>query len=149
MGTRSTIAKVEPDGSVTSIYCHWDGYPDHNGRVLLENYQDEPVVDDLLSGGSLSSLGAIIGTKHPFDRRPGDEEYERKYRNMCLYYHRDRDEDWAHTQPRKHASLAEFLATDREEWTYLWTPEGWRFGSGHEIELAPLTITACDDKENQ
>jgi hypothetical protein len=143
MATRSTIAKVERDGSVTSIYCHWDGYPANNGKLLLENYQDEQVVNDLLAGGSLSSLGKVIGEKHPFDWRSDDAEAEKKYGAMCLYYHRDRDESWDRTQPSEHASLAEFLATDREEFTYLWTPEGWLIGTGKNINLTPLTAAAC------
>ena len=27
MATRSRIAKQNPDGTIKSVYCHWDGYP--------------------------------------------------------------------------------------------------------------------------
>ena len=30
MGTRSSIAIKTEDG-IKAIYCHWDGYVDHNG----------------------------------------------------------------------------------------------------------------------
>jgi len=30
MATRSNIGIVNEDGSVTGIYCHWDGYPENN-----------------------------------------------------------------------------------------------------------------------
>ena len=33
MGTRSIIAKGEPD-NWTGVYCHWDGYPDHMADAL-------------------------------------------------------------------------------------------------------------------
>jgi len=56
MSTRSTISKVNQDGTITSIYCHWDGYYSNNGKLLLENYNDEKKIDELLSLGSLSSL---------------------------------------------------------------------------------------------
>lgn len=29
MSTRSTIGYVKKDGSVTAVYCHYDGYPEH------------------------------------------------------------------------------------------------------------------------
>lgn len=43
MGTHSTISIVnrDQDGNVInirSIYCHWDGYLDHNGRILFQYY---------------------------------------------------------------------------------------------------------------
>ena len=38
MGTRSTIGLEYPDGTVRGIYCHWDGYPDNNGKILVEHY---------------------------------------------------------------------------------------------------------------
>lgn len=32
MSTRSQIAMLSGDDSIKSVYCHWDGYPAHNGR---------------------------------------------------------------------------------------------------------------------
>jgi hypothetical protein len=139
MSTRSNIAKIEADGSVTSIYCHLDGYPSNNGAILLVHYKDESKVNELLSGGSLSILNKDIGERHHFD----DHHKVNKYKNMCLYYGRDRRQD--DVGPRKHASVAEFMASDREEYTYLLTPDGWMF-CGHDIvELVPLTEEACDE----
>ena len=40
MATRSRIAIEKENGTVESIYCHWDGYPENNGRILVENYTD-------------------------------------------------------------------------------------------------------------
>jgi len=45
------------DGTITSIYCHWDGYPSWNGRILLENYTDEQSVRKLMELGDMSILG--------------------------------------------------------------------------------------------
>ena len=36
MGTRSVIARPTPEGGFHGIYCHYDGYPAHQGRVLFE-----------------------------------------------------------------------------------------------------------------
>jgi hypothetical protein len=143
MATRSTIAKVEKDGSITAIYCHWDGYPSHNGKLLLDFYNEEGEVDLLLSNGSLSILGKSVGEKHDFDSHLGE------HRATCLYYHRDRGEEWEHTKPTRHANVADFLASEREEYTYLWTPEGWRFG-GHDgtpLDMSPLRELTREDCE--
>lgn len=56
MATRSKIAALNQNGTVTAIYCHWDGYPSHTGKVLLEHYSTEPLVRDLLATGSLSHI---------------------------------------------------------------------------------------------
>lgn len=56
MGTRSTIALEYADGSVGQIYCHWDGYLDHNGMILYKQYKDPFVVRDLIDLGGFSSL---------------------------------------------------------------------------------------------
>ena len=34
MGTRSVIARPTPEGGFHGTYCHYDGYPAHQGRVL-------------------------------------------------------------------------------------------------------------------
>jgi len=56
MGTRSRIGYELADHTVVSVYCHWDGYVEHNGKVLVEHYQNREDVQDLIDGGSMSSL---------------------------------------------------------------------------------------------
>ena len=87
MSTNSTIAKKNLDGSITAIYCHWDGYPSHNGRILLEHYNDEEKINELLSIGNLSCLGDVIGEKVDFDNYRTDEG-----QTQCVAYGRDRGE---------------------------------------------------------
>jgi hypothetical protein len=85
MATRSAI--IVHDGThrnYRGIYCHWDGYPEHNGVVLLQHYTDPDKVAELISLGSVSSLGPEIGEKHDFDSRD---------MNVCTFYGRDRGEE--------------------------------------------------------
>ena len=65
MATRSTIAKLGKDGIIKAVYCHSDGYLEHNGKVLNEYYKDESKVDELLAHGDISSLDQNIGEKLP------------------------------------------------------------------------------------
>jgi hypothetical protein len=76
-----------------SVYCHWDGYLEHNGAILLEHY-DSSKANQLVALGDLSSLRPEIGVKHPFsclDPEAGSN-YEERYGNMCTFYDRDRGE---------------------------------------------------------
>jgi hypothetical protein len=66
MGTRSRIGVMHGD-KVKSIYCHWDGYLDFNGRILQEHY-DSSKANHLVALGDLSSLRANIGEKHAFSQ---------------------------------------------------------------------------------
>lgn len=56
MGTRCYIGKLEKDGGVRAIYCHYDGYVDGVGKTLKDFY-DSGNIDQLLELGDLSSLG--------------------------------------------------------------------------------------------
>lgn len=96
MGTRSDIIALRADGKWHRIYCHWDGYLEHNGKILFEHYTGQKQVEKLVALGDLSILGEKIGKKHPFDRpsfgKPEHDEYDRKYKGWCLAYGRDRGE---------------------------------------------------------
>lgn len=69
MSTRSNIGVLNNDGTVTAIYCHWDGYVEYNGRILSEHYQEVEKVKELISGGDLSSLRQKIkpAGEHSFE----------------------------------------------------------------------------------
>jgi hypothetical protein len=84
MATRSTIAMEQPDGRVMQIYCHWDGYLDHNGRILHDHYRDRAKVLALMLLGDISSLRPEIGEAHDFDQPANDQ--------WCVAYGRDRGE---------------------------------------------------------
>jgi hypothetical protein len=116
MGTRSTIAIANADGTVSGIYCHWDGYLSHNGAILQENYTDEAKVRELIALGDLSSLGAEIGTAHDFDAAP---------RNECNAFGRDRGETGV--AARTLHNWRQFRAEHGQEYDYLFTPgTGWQ-----------------------
>ena len=96
MGTRSTIALEFADGTVQQVYCHWDGYLEHNGKILQEHYSDPFKLRDLIDLGDMSSLGINIGIQHPFS--PHFDEgskiaYDKAMElGSCTFYLRDRGE---------------------------------------------------------
>ena len=94
MGTRSRIAVMH--GEVCkSVYCHWDGYLEHNGAILLEHY-DSSRANQLVALGDLSSLRPEIGEKHAFSQfelpKEEVEAFKALTENWCTFYGRDRGE---------------------------------------------------------
>lgn len=87
MATRSTIAIRRDDLTMTKIYCHWDGYIEHNGVILQEYYNTPDKVEELLKLGNLSSLGEKINPE-------GEHSFDHPEEDVCIAYHRDRGEDF-------------------------------------------------------
>jgi len=87
MGTRSNIAYKKEDGSIVSSYCHYDGYIEHNGVMLLKHYNGEKQARDLVDNGYMSSLGSNIEVIN--EGRANKDEPE-KFRAV---YHMMRDVD--------------------------------------------------------
>ena len=86
MATRSYIGVKNPDQTVSYIYCHFDGYPEHNGKILTEHYTTMDKVNALMRLGDLSILAPEIGEKQDFTDRTTQNS------NWCLAYGRDRGE---------------------------------------------------------
>ena len=117
MATRSTIAVRLEDGSVRSVYCHFDGYPDGVGATLREHYTDPAKIERLLDIGDLSVLDVEIGEKVDFNGRP---------EGQCLFYGRDRGETGINA--RTHADENEWLGYRKGnacEYGYLWNGAWW------------------------
>lgn len=53
MATQSRIAVLHPDGKVESVLCIMDGYPSHNGMVLLKHFDSYEKAAKLVSGGEI------------------------------------------------------------------------------------------------
>ena len=95
MGTRSTIALEFADGTVQQVYCHWDGYLEHNGKILYQHYGNPFKLRELIDLGDLSSLRPNIGEQHafsPFEVKMPLAEHDALYGEMCTFYARDRGE---------------------------------------------------------
>jgi len=114
MATRSRIGIQNENGSVTSVYCHWDGYPEHNGDILVMHYKEREKVQKLIDLGSISVLAPEIDA-------PEGHTFETPVNGVTIAYHRDRGEPH---QQKQHISPENFFASDIEEYGYLYTNEG-------------------------
>jgi len=117
MGTRSRIGIQLKDDSILSVYCHWDGYPEFNGRVLRDNYDSVEKIRDLIDGGNISALHTNAGWNNETLPEVGP-----------LYYTM-RGEKIENNEPKYHTNLNEFLIyADNEccaEYTYHFVNGEW------------------------
>lgn len=105
MGTRSTIAIEFADNSVSQVYCHWDGYLDHNGEILNKHYMDPFKVRSLIDLGDFSSLRETVEetaegayTGRTWESAPGkvevDESLARRYMDVTEYFAECQQEEY-------------------------------------------------------
>jgi len=106
MATRSRIGIELKNGSVLSVYHHWDGYPEWLGRILRTHYNTREKVAELIDGGDMS----CCWTEDRWDSETKAQEYGPQY-----YSQRGDD-----CPPRHDETLMEYLS-DGEEYAYLFT----------------------------
>ena len=119
MATRSRIGIELKNGSVLSVYHHWDGYPEWLGRILNTHYNTRAKAAELIDGGDMSSCwsDACWETKLPVG------EYGPEYYSQ-------RGED---CPPRLDKNTKVFLAFG-EEYSYIFRNGEWVCYNMHEFE---------------
>lgn len=105
MSTRSLIAVKKEDKSYDVIYCHYDGYPEGVGAMLLENYNTKELIEKLISNGDMSSIG--------------------KTTEECVFYHRDRGENLNICRYKTKAGLKKAFKNSWCEYLYVFNEDVW------------------------
>ena len=81
MATRSRIAIEREDGSVKSIYCHYDGYLSGVGKTLFNHY-DKEKLEKLIELGDISSLEDSTESTVAYCRDRGEDLYFKTFPNV-------------------------------------------------------------------
>jgi hypothetical protein len=126
MATRSYIGIRNLDASVDYIYCHFDGYPEYNGKILTEHYSNINRVNELLNLGDLSVLGKFIGEKNNFNDR---------VRDTCLAYGRDRGES---NVDKKNGDYGKLITDQSVDYVYVFDGDYWECHNTYTPELINL-----------
>lgn len=118
MATTSTIAVQHADGSVSQIYCHFDGYLSGVGKELLAHYNTLEQAEALVAMGGASCIRETLETSE--------------------FYHRNRQEELT---VEKYSSWADyFLNACTEGYDYVFTPDaGWLVMTYRTDRYLPLT----------
>jgi hypothetical protein len=117
MATRARIGLELKDGSVLSVYHHWDGYPEWLGRILKTHYNGKSLAAELIDGGDMSTCWTN-------ERWTGDRwgSYPTKVEEYGPQYYSQRGEN---LPPRLDKDLGEYLQNS-EEYSYVYTQlSGW------------------------
>ena len=109
MATRSRIGIQLANGSILSVYCHWDGYPEFNGVKLVEHFNSYEKASHLIDGGDISCLWTNSGWNNETLPTTGPQ-----------YYSSRGDV----TEPRLDQTLDEYLSNG-EEYAYLFAKGEW------------------------
>lgn len=146
MGTRSRIGVMHGD-VLKSVYCHWDGYLEHNGRILLE-YYDSAKANQLVALGDISSLAPSLD-------KPEGHSFDKSVDGYTVFYGRDRGEtgvDW--TCHDDFQSFLEHCDNCGAEYYYIMRDGVWYCGTtydGHAMssKLVPLAEALADQDIEQ
>jgi hypothetical protein len=114
MSTNSSIAVKKSDGVIQSIYCHWDGYPSHNGKMLLKHYNSQEKAEQVISLGDLSFLDASM-------EKPEGHSYDNAVKGYSVAYGRDRGEEDTEAN-----TIADYKwENSNHPYNYFWDGEKW------------------------
>jgi hypothetical protein len=120
MATRCRLGLELADGSILSIYSHWDGYPEWAGRILKTHYNTPEKIAELIDGGDVSCLWSDKDWQ-------GNEWSDCKYQALTYAM---RGED---CPPRLDKNLEEYLS-EGEEYAYVFTNNQWVCYDRHQFE---------------
>lgn len=133
MSTRSRIGRRNDDGTIASIYCHFDGYPAGVGATLEASYTDADKVDALIALGAISSL------RNECRNPPPGHSFDAPARGHTVAYSRDRGEDY--TGPQTHS--AHDWPDTNWDFLYLWDGSAWTAKS-RRTDWRPLADVIAD-----
>jgi len=108
MATRSSIGILTNKNEIHSIYCHSDGYLEHNGCLLFVHYSDVEKLKQLISLGNISALdkdlysGKTVAYSRdmgePLQKNKCDVESLQSFRtNICFdytYVFKEKNKKW-------------------------------------------------------
>ena len=117
MATRSNIAYKTPEGKIRSVYCHWDGYPAHNGEMLVRYYQQARKIAQLVEMGQISILDEDV-----FPTPNSGHSFDSPEEGVTVFYGRDRGETLVGT--KEFDDIPSWI-DDMEEYAYLWNGQEW------------------------
>ena len=124
MATRSRIGLELKNGSILSVYHHWDGYPEWLGRILKTHYNTRAKAAELIDGGDMSSCWTDSRWDDSADGSYGPQYYSQRGDNC---------------PPRLDADLCEYLLPENsEEYSYLFRNGKWVCYSMNQFDDSKL-----------
>jgi len=105
MSTNCSISVKTADRKFRTIYCHWDGYPQHTGNILNNHYNSQEMAEVLVAMGDASYIESTIG-KSQF--------YGKSF------------------EPRVYDNIKDVRDHEAQEFNYFWIGGKWYVSRGRE-----------------
>ena len=128
--TPSSITAKCNDGRFRTIYCHSDGFVDHNGVILFKHYQNQQKIEDMLALGDMSYLQSSIEC-------PKGHSFRNGVKGFSIFYGRDRGEE---VKPYSSFSLITCRFDNKQDYNYYWDGESWYLGIDERRLLSEVLI---------
>lgn len=136
MATRGNIAIVNGDDTITSIYVHYDSYPEYVGKILLNHYNDVGIINKLMELGDLSSLGEHLYA--------AGHTWSVPIEGVCVAYGRDRGEKGVESRVFKSIEQYNRNADNSGvNYQYLFEDGMWMYRKTHKGDWERLTPEVC------
>jgi len=113
-GTRWLVGIEAPSGKIASTYGHYDGYPEHAGKMLKRYYNNTGKVKQLMKLGKqgISTIDkSIKGGK--------DHSFKNPAKGETVFYGRDRGEKSRMSSTWGNRDKVKF--NSGEEFAYIWS----------------------------
>ena len=125
MSTTATIAAYDPTlGRVTQVFLRNDGYLDHAGKILLNYYNTNERVAELLNHRHIVNLAPNIDYV-----APSKEGFYR--RASCEFYMRDRPDEAQMVDPHLYDGVDDYRKRGvRQDYNYFWDGKQWLVNYG-------------------
>jgi len=118
MSTHASIAVEHEDGTISAVYCHFDGYLSGVGKDLVAHFNSLKAAEELIKKGDLSGTNSSEGKPK---------------------YYTDDGEDFEDVKPRFYQNLGEYLKKIGDdicgEYDYLFTDGEWKVLSNSRVRL--------------
>ena len=99
MSTRSLIGVKQPDETIKYVYCHFDGYPEGVGKMLMQHYNSLERANAIIALGGISYLEPklepdteLAPCANPYYGGEVRHSFETPHKGVTVAYHRDRGE---------------------------------------------------------
>jgi hypothetical protein len=150
MATRAWICiKDDHKDLWKCVYCHFDGFPSHTGRLLLSTYNTRKKIEDLQSHGSIFDL---YGKIDPDPKLPHSGKDPQK--DVTIFYGRDMGRDMAEVSPFFFTQYPDIFSSAYRagyspDFIYIFQDGKWMYSYlegelGYDTDLRDLTYDTKD-----
>ena len=144
MATRGNIGIVNGDDTITSIYVHYDSYPEYVGKMLLNHYNNVGIINELMDLGDLSILSESLYSTTGINLYSDNNRhtFDNPQKGVCVAYGRDRGETGSDSRTFEDLGEYEHFGSG-VDYQYLYEDGKWSYRCTYKGGWNELTPEIC------